>query len=102
MNNRGWAKTVYASSKKSQIHSHRIHHELKMKPWFLLAQNITTISAWLRQLNFRSYSMYVLRQMPPLPAVTQPPNGHSLAFFIVAGKLVVPDSSLQPECIMIM
>ncbi|CAL5228542.1 g11696 [Coccomyxa viridis] len=51
-------------------------------------QNITTISTWLRVLNFADYSMSVLRQMPPLPAVPQPANGHSLAFYIVAGGVV--------------
>ena len=54
--------------------------------WLVPAQNITTLSTWLRVLNFADYSMSVLRQMPPLPAVPQPTSGHSLAFYIVAGK----------------
>ena len=69
--------------------------------WLVPTQNITTVSAWLRVLDFGSYSMSVLRQMPPLPAVMQPQNGHSLAFYIVAGKRDLPllaQSCLQPVC----
>ena len=66
-----------------QLAGQRAEHP---KPRLAFAQNITTISTWLRVLNFAGYSMSVLRQMPPLPAVPQPPSGHSLAFYIVAGK----------------
>ena len=48
-------------------------------------QNVTVLNPFLRKLDYDSYSKLVLRQAPPLPAVPQPPNGHSLAFYILEG-----------------
>ena len=48
-------------------------------------QNVTVLNPFLCKLDYDSYSKLVLRQAPPLPAVPQPPNGHSLAFYILEG-----------------
>ena len=53
-------------------------------------QNVTVLNPFLRKLDYDSYSKLVLRQAPPLPAVPQPPNGHSLAFYILEGGRTLP------------
>ena len=51
---------------------------------------MTVLNPFLRKLDYDSYSELVLRQAPPLPAVPQPPNGHSLAFYILEGVDLLP------------
>lgn len=61
-------------------------------------QNVTVLTPYLRQLDYDSYSKLMLRQAPPLPAVPQPDNGHSLAFYILEGVRLLPSTqiSVQP------
>ena len=77
---------VHAEFVPSQVHQGACIQSVSMPA----SQNVTVLSPFLRKLDYDSYSKLVLRQAPPLPAVPQPPNGHSLAFHILEGVCLLP------------